>query len=200
MHLLRLRPVLDEFEHVVAENNAARRHRQILPDLEGALVDHRRHARIVDEVGGHVAQTLDDAAAAGLDDALDGRRIGQRITGRQRVGDELPHEVGPLFRARIEARLVDEIVERFRPGEVAAQEHPVERVAGPGGIGEALVVARRLDRRLPGEHQGDLTHQRGLFLEQQHRVRGGFFRELPGRRQHVFAADSDEGIRSEHGP
>ncbi len=71
MHLFLHRPVLDQLEDLAAIDDGARRHGEVLADLELALVDLARHAAVVEQVVDQVLRAVQQAAAAGLHDALE---------------------------------------------------------------------------------------------------------------------------------
>ena len=179
--------VLDQLEHRVAEHHRAGRQRQVAAQLEGARVHLRGHAAVVREVADHVAQAGHQAAAAGLDHALQCARVAdQRVRRRERLRPQRHHELCALAVLRVERRAVHQRGERLRPGEIGLRRAPVEGVRLPRLVGEALVARRGRQLRLARDHGDELAGEGGFLLQHEHRVGGGLARE-PTHRGHEVA-------------
>jgi hypothetical protein len=81
VHLLGDRLVLDQLQHIVAKHHRAFGGAQVLADLERTHVDLARHAAVVHHVLGQVGQAIEQALAAGFEEAFDRRRVGRVLVG-----------------------------------------------------------------------------------------------------------------------
>ncbi|MNF70171.1 hypothetical protein D3C84_520720 [compost metagenome] len=144
VHLLGGGAVLDQFQHVVAENHGPLAGAQALADFEGAHVDLARHAAVVDQVLGQVGEAVEQALAAGLEEAFDRRGVGRAVGRGHGFGHQVDHEVPAADVLIGEVALVYPVVEFLAPRQVGLQVAFVKRVLAPGRIVEATVIACRL--------------------------------------------------------
>lgn len=79
MHLLGDGVVLDQLQHIVAVHHGAFTGAQVLAHLEGVHVHLAGHATVVDQVLGQVGQAIEQALAAGFEEAFDCCRVGQGV-------------------------------------------------------------------------------------------------------------------------
>ena len=87
--LLGRRRVLDQLEHLGAEDHRARRDGQIAAHLECARLDHRRDARRLRHVRSQCPEPAQRAQAAGVHQRLDCGRVQQRIVARRCRSDQV---------------------------------------------------------------------------------------------------------------
>ena len=135
---------MDQLKQFIAENDRTRRGREVLSDLEGAGVDHRRHATILDEVVKIVLQSLPQALAAGIDELAHRRRIGQhRVGGRHRIDQDFRDQMRARLVNLAEACFVDEPADRLAPGKVSLEQSAVQPALLPCRIGKPFVAGLR---------------------------------------------------------
>ncbi len=93
MHLLGDGAVLDKLQYIVAVHHRAFAGAQVLAHFEGVHVHLAGHAAVIDHVLGEVGQAVEQALAAGFEEAFDRCRVGQGIGRRHgfshQVDDEL---------------------------------------------------------------------------------------------------------------
>ena len=82
--LIGLRSILDEFEHLVSHHDVARRHSEIVANLERAEVDLRWNRPTFDGILQEVLVAVEE----GLASAVDGRLYCRRITEQEICGGE----------------------------------------------------------------------------------------------------------------
>ena len=140
VHRLGDRPVLDQFQHVVAEHHGALGGGQVLAHLEGVHVHLARHPAVVHQVLGQVAEAVQQALAAGLEEALDRRRVAQAVGRRHRLGQQVDDELATTDVLRRQVAVADPAVQLLAPGQVGLHVALVQRILAPGRIGKASVV------------------------------------------------------------
>ncbi|MNO71620.1 hypothetical protein D3C76_625380 [compost metagenome] len=96
MDLLGDRLVLDQFQYIVAEYYRAFGHAQALADFERTHVDLARHAAVVHQILGQMREAVEQAFAAGFEEAFDCCGVGRRV-GR---GHGFSHQVDDKVAAR----------------------------------------------------------------------------------------------------
>ena len=152
-HLRRLGGVLDQLEHVGAEHDRARGHRQVGADLERVRLDHRGHPWCGGEVARETTAAVDQVASAGVDDRLEHRGVEQRaVAGGRRLDQVVDDEPHPLVVAPVEVGVVDQATRCRSHRQVGLQCPAEQRVVGPARVGEAPVL---LVRRELGTAQAD---------------------------------------------
>ncbi|MNF72317.1 hypothetical protein D3C84_542890 [compost metagenome] len=85
--------VLDQFQHVVAEHHGAFGRGEVLADLEGIHVHLAGHAAVVHQVLRQVGEAVQQALAAGLEEAFHGSRVGHAVGGRHGFGHQVDDEM-----------------------------------------------------------------------------------------------------------
>ena len=144
VHALGLRRVLDELESLAAVHHGAGRHREILADLELALVDLARHAEIVGEIVDEILQAVEQALAARLGDPLQRARIAeQRIRRRESFGEQLQHEARALAVVGGGVGAIEHAIQHVAPGDEALHEPLVVAALLPDDVAEAAVARDR---------------------------------------------------------
>jgi hypothetical protein len=120
---------------------------------QGLRVGHRGQAAVVPQVAGPVADPAGQVEATGLEGPLDRRGVsGPEVGGRHRAGqqgDREPRLVRILSRL---LRLSCQPVHRLCERQVSLPDSPVDRVLGPGRVGEPPVP---LGRHHGGGAQGN---------------------------------------------
>jgi hypothetical protein len=93
------------------------------------------------QVADKVLEAVQQACAAGVDQALERRRIaGERIGRRHRIDEQRDHETRAIGVALVHRRLVHEAGQRAAPSQVALRQRPVCGALLPGRIGKTLVL------------------------------------------------------------
>jgi hypothetical protein len=154
-HARRRRLVLDELEHLAAEDDLAGRRRQALADAERPAIDLRRQAAVLAQVVREVARAREQALAARRERVPErGRVAGEAVGRRQRLGDERQREATAHAALRIEMDLVHDALDPGAPGEIALHEAAVDRVFTERRVGPASVA--RVGRSLRAA-EGDIA-------------------------------------------
>ncbi len=165
MDLFGRRRILDQLHHFGAPHHLSRSGRQILADLERALVDLADDAVIVDNIFIGVLQPLHQAESARIDGAFDGRGIArERVGRRQRVEDHARNETGAVALHLVEFEIVDPSLRRFLHGEIILHPGAVEWVVAPRGVGETLVLGGGGQVRLAGHDFHHILAKAGHML------------------------------------
>src|SRR5215210_3715480 len=131
--------VLDELDEIVAVDDLARRHGDVLAELEGRGI---RHAEApLFEVSEQVPRSFREARSSGLGDAPEGRGVGEQEVDRRHRVHELPEvEPEPPLLLVVLAVCLLGLVHQVLGGEqIRLLERLVVGVALPLGLGEALV-------------------------------------------------------------
>ena len=127
--------------------------------MKGARVDRRGHAAVVAHVVEQVARAAHQARAAGLEDALERRRVAGRVlvgaSAEVRSAARNRARSGRASRGRSPTAAVD-----LPPSEVELHQPPVGRVVGPGRVLEAPVAARGGDLGAPPRMRADSRARR----------------------------------------
>ena len=192
VHLVRGRRVLDQLQHVVLEDDLARRHGEILADAEGRrvrLADLQQVTRAL-HVGHELLQALDQIGAVGGERLAHHLRIGRGEVRRREGARHLAQVVGgALARAVIEAlRVGERLLRPVRGDEIALLPEIEIGVRRPVGVAKPRVARLRLgdrggllaERAGPGiaPHIHVAAHQLALHLERPRRLRHPLFRHL----------------------
>ncbi|MCY1370461.1 hypothetical protein D9M69_575530 [compost metagenome] len=125
------------------------------------------------QILGQVRETIEQALAAGFEKAFDCRRVGRGVGRRHGFGHEVDHEVPARHIAGAEGALVDPGVEFLAPRQVGLQITFVERVLTPGRIGEATVIAGRLQPGFAKQHVLEFKTKMRDMLDAVHRLPDG---------------------------
>ncbi|MNO75742.1 hypothetical protein D3C76_667990 [compost metagenome] len=191
------RLVLDQLQHFVAEHHRALGGGQVAADLEGRLVHLAGHAAVLDQVLDQLREAVQHALAAGIQQALERRRIGQGVGRRQGVGEQADEELAAAGVLLGQVAAGDPLVQRTGPGQVALHVAAVQRVAAPGRVAEALVACLRLQFRAAQQHVLQLAAQcRGIPGAVQ-RLHQGLAQDLPGAAEQVAAVRSDHRVQGQ---
>ncbi|MCY1345865.1 hypothetical protein D9M69_319340 [compost metagenome] len=221
MHQFGGRLVLDQFQRLVAEHHGALGGGQVAADLEGALVHLAGHAAIADQIPGQVAEAVEQALAAGIQQALERGGVGQGVGRRQGVGEQADDELAAAEFLFGQTRAVEPLVHLAAPGQVDLHVAAEQRALRPGRIAEAAVAGFRLQLRTAqqdvlqlaaqgnrvagaGERAGDRMAQQLLrgaedvaSLRADHGVEvEGVFRRL--LRQKAFLLAHDRNLKAPH--
>ncbi len=141
------RLVLDELQDLGAQHHGAGRRADRLAEAERAAVDRLGHAPVVQDVAGQRPGALGQAGSLGRHRLAQRRRVAeQAVGGGQRVDHLADDEPGPILALVVEAEPADGVVGHRRGPEVALEHPAVERVLGPGRVGEAPVAGLRGSR------------------------------------------------------
>ena len=175
-HLVGGRRVLDQLVERRFVDDLARRHREVLAELERAALG------LGDLPGGDVLEHVGEAAkqilAAALDRLLEHLRVGQREVGRaHRVDEAAGREFHPLAAFGVEPfDLVDRAEQFVGEREVGLADLVEQRVLAPFGRREAAVLGLALRRGLEADHPAPglqaLRPGVGAGAHQRHRVGG----------------------------
>jgi hypothetical protein len=148
-HLLRLRRILDQLHELVAQDHLARRHREVLPDLE--LLESRRSLPLERplHILGEMAQPAQQVAAVLVERLLDELRVRRQVVvRRQHLEAFAHHERHQVLRTRLGPRHVAERVARPVGDREKALRVEVVREAAPlvgreaARVGEPLVAGK----------------------------------------------------------
>ncbi len=174
-HRLGGRRVLDQLEHLVAEDHLAGRGGDVLADDELVVVGlgDAERALAALHVLQHVLQAVDQILAARFDGGANHFRIGQREIGRRQGADELAGvEIGLFPGLLVDARdLVDALLHPTRGEQIRLLDVVEDVVLFPGGILEAPVFLGRFNERLcflTHHAAGRVLPQRHVVLPQGH--------------------------------
>lgn len=187
-------PVLDQLQHVVAENHRTFGGAQALADFEGAHVDLARHAAVVYQVLGQVGEAVEQALATGLEEAFDGGGVGRAVGRGHGFGHQVDHEVPAVDVLLRQVAVADPVVELLAPGQVGLQVAFVERVLAPGRIVEATVIAFGLQLGFAKHHILQLEAEMGHVLDAVDGLFDGLGQHHAGRSKQIFAAQADDRI------
>jgi len=183
MHLLGDRLVLDQLQYVIAKHYRAFGGAQALADFKGAHVDLARHAAVMHHVLGQVGQAIEQALAAGFEEALDCRRVGRAVGGGHGFGHQVDHEVAAtdvLFR---QVAVADPVVQFLAPRQVGLQVAFVQRVLAPGRVVKATVIVFGLQLRFAEHHVLQFNAKMGDVLDAVQRLLDGLGQHHLGRGQ-----------------
>ena len=87
-----------------------------------------------------MAEAVQQALAAGLEEALDRRRVAQAVGRRHRLGQQVDDELATTDVLRRQVAVADPAVQLLAPGQVGLHVALVQRILAPGRIGKASVV------------------------------------------------------------
>ncbi|MCY1294065.1 hypothetical protein D9M70_433470 [compost metagenome] len=182
--------VLDQLQHVIAIDHRAFGGGEVLADLEGVHVHLARHAAVFHQVLGQVGKTVQQALAAGFEEALDRCRVGHAVGGRHGLGHQVDDEVtatGVLFG---EVAVLYPLMQFLAPGKVGLQVALVQRVLAPGRVTETAVVGFRLQAGLAEHHVLQFQAEMGDVFCTVERLLDGLQQHHPRGRQQILAADT----------
>ena len=132
-------------------HHRARSRREILADLELALVHLARHAEIVGEIVDEVLQPVEQALAARLGDPLQGARIAeQRIGRRESLGEQLQHEARAFAILGGGVGTIEYAIQHVAPGDETLHEPLVVAALLPDDVAETPVA--RIGQHLGTAH------------------------------------------------
>ena len=140
MHLLSDRLVLDQLQQIVAENHRTIGGGQAFADLEGVHVDLAGHAAVVDHVLGQVRQAVEQALAAGFEEAFDCGRVGHAVAGGHGFGHQVDHEVATAGILFGQVAVLNPVMQFLAPGQVGLQVTAVQRILAPRRVGKAPIA------------------------------------------------------------
>ncbi|MDT4858522.1 hypothetical protein FQZ97_929950 [compost metagenome] len=149
---LGLRLVLDQFQYLVAEHHRSFAGGQVAADLEGGLVHLAGHAAIADDVLDQVAEAVEQALAAGIQQALERRRVGQGVGRRQGIGQQADDELAAAPFLLGQAAAFQPFVHLAAPGQVDLHVAAEHRALRPGRVAEAAVAGFRLQLGAAQQH------------------------------------------------
>jgi hypothetical protein len=159
-HIRRRRCVLYQLQQFVAEHHPARRGRQAFADLEGALIDHRRHAAILGEIVEVVLQPGPHALAAAVHEFTHRRRIGQHGIGRRhRIDQDFRDQMRPRLVDVAQACLVDKATDGIAPGQIGLEHPAMHRTLFPGGVGKPFVARPRRTLGAAGDDGAEFAQE-----------------------------------------
>ena len=140
--LVGLRCVLDQFEHLGAEHDRARRRGDRLAQGEAAGVDHLRKARCRSQVRCQLLGPAHEAQPCGVDHSLGRGRVDQRdVARRGRLDDVLEEEPHAFAVARVEVGVVEQLLGGMAACQVQLDQPLQQGVLGPRDVGEPAVTA-----------------------------------------------------------
>ncbi len=165
------RIILDQFHHLIAEDDLAGSRRDVLADHELIVIGLTDPERALAplQILEQVLQSVDEVLAAGLDRRADNLGVGHREIRRRHGADELAGvEVDLFLGLRVDIiDLVDALLHPARGQQVRLLDIVENVVLFPGLVLEPLVVAPRLDDRfglLPHHPAGGVLPQRHVVL------------------------------------
>ncbi len=148
---LGLRRILDELHEVVAEHDLPRRHREVLADGERAARHLAGKPPVRGDVVQEVAQSADQAQAAGVERLLPGRRAGpEEVGGREPVHREFGEESDLLALDLVQARGRHHVLDPAPAEQVGLEEHEEGGIARPRRVAEAPILGRGREGSLGG--------------------------------------------------
>ncbi|MNF48295.1 hypothetical protein D3C84_295280 [compost metagenome] len=92
-------------------------------------------------------ESIQNALATGFKETLEGRRVGQGVGRRHRLGQQVDDELATAGILIAEVAATDPVVHFPTPGQVSPHVTTIQRVALPGWLIETLVPRRRLEFR-----------------------------------------------------
>ncbi len=166
------RRVVDQFDQAVAENDLARRHRQILANGKGVGVDHLDVPRL--DVAQEVLETAGEALAAGRHEAFHGHRVEPEEIVRGHHIEPLaqPERGAPAFLVRQAGGLEEHVLEAARERQVPLLDDVPGRCIGPDRIGETDIFRIGYDH-VRRRHAERPPHHVRLQRQQISRQRAG---------------------------
>ncbi|MCY1294755.1 hypothetical protein D9M70_440670 [compost metagenome] len=197
MDLLGAGLVLDQLQQVVAKHHRAFGQRQVLADLEGVHVDLAGHAAVVHQVLGQVAEAVEQALAAGFEEALDRRRVGHAVGRREGLGHQVDDEVAAADVLGRQVAVLDPLVQLLAPGQVGLHVAAVQRVLAPGRVGEAAVAVLRAQLGLAEQDVLQLQAEMGDVPGAVEGLLDGLAENQAGSRENVLAAQAHHRVEVE---
>ena len=152
--------VVDQFDQAVAENDLARRRRQILADDEGVGFDHLDVPRL--DIAHEVPETAGEALAAGRHETLHSHRIEPEVIGRRHHVEPLaqPERGAPALLVRLARRLEVHVLQPVGEGQVPLLDDVPGRGIGPHRIGKAHIIRIGFDHIRRGHAERPPHHVR----------------------------------------
>ncbi|MCY1421528.1 hypothetical protein D9M71_371860 [compost metagenome] len=190
--------VLDQLQQLVAQDHGAGSGGEGAADLEGVLADLAGHAVVVQQVVQQVAQALDQAEPASVEQLLHRQGVEQAVGGRQCVAQLGQDETGAGAVVVAEVAFLDPGAELPLPGEVDLQAAAIEGVVLPGGVGEAAVLRVGLVQGVAEQHPADLAAEGERVACAVHRVPQSVQRQVAYGGKQILAAQSDYGVLCVH--
>ncbi|MNM85645.1 hypothetical protein D3C81_977700 [compost metagenome] len=195
MHLFGDGAVLDQFQHIVAVHHRAFAGAQVLAHFEGIHVHLAGHAAVVDHVLGQVGQAIEQALAAGFEEAFDRSRVGQGIGRRHGLGHQVDDELAAADVLGRQVAVADPVLQLLAPGQVGLQVAAVQRVVAPGRVIEATVVAVRGQAGFAQQHVLQLQAKVSHMLGAVQRLAHGLAQHGACRAQQVLATNADDRVQ-----
>ncbi len=192
------RLVLDQFQHLVAEHHRALRGGEVATDLEGGLVHLAGHAAVVHQVFEQVADAIEQADPAGIEQFLYRQWIDQAVAGCHGVGEQGDEEAGAGAIVAVQVAFVDPGEQLLLPRQVGLQGAPVEGIEAPGWILEAGVLWVRLVQGVAQQHLAQLASEGDQVPRTVQRLAQAVDSQAADRRQQVLAAQADDGALCTH--
>ncbi len=141
VHLLGRGGVVDEFQHLVAEDDIALGVGKVLADLEFRGVDRGRQAAILGHVVEEILQSRHRALAARIQHRLHRRRVEDGIVRRRhRVDKDRGHQPGARGVLPLEFGLGDHVGHRLAPCHIGLRQGFMQVAGLPGRVGEAAIA------------------------------------------------------------
>ena len=192
------RLVLDQFQHLVAEHYRALRGGEVAADLEGGLVHLAGHAAVVHQVFEQVADAIEQADPAGIEQFLYRQWIDQAVAGCHGVGEQGDEEAGAGAIVAVQVAFVDPGEQLLLPRQVGLQGAPVEGIEAPGWILETGVLRVRLVQGVAQQHLAQLASEGDQVPRTVQRLAQAVDGQAADRRQQVLAAQADDGALRTH--
>ncbi|MCY1433816.1 hypothetical protein D9M71_498550 [compost metagenome] len=141
-----------------------------------------------------MGEAVEQALAAGLEEALDRGRVAQGIGRRHGLGQQADDELAAadVFRRQVAAG--DPVLQFAAPGQVGLHVAAVQGVLAPGRVGEAAVVVGWPQLRGAEQDVLQLQAETGDVPGAVQRLLHRLQQYHAGRSQQVLAANADHGV------
>ncbi|MCY1304478.1 hypothetical protein D9M70_542360 [compost metagenome] len=141
-----------------------------------------------------MGQAIEQALAAGLEEALDRRRVAQRVGRRHRLGQQADDELAAADVFRRQVAVGHPVLQFPAPGQVGLHVAAVQRVVAPGRVGETAVFVARAQFRGAEQHVLQFDAEAGRMLGAVERLPDRLQQHHTGRSKQILAAHTDHRI------
>ncbi|MCY1177859.1 hypothetical protein D9M73_181840 [compost metagenome] len=142
-------------------------------------------------------KAIEQALAAGLEEALDCRRVGCAVGRGHGFGHQVDDEVTATDVLVRQVAGIDPVVQFFTPGKVGLQVAAIKRVLAPGRVIEATVVALRLQGRLAEDHVLEFQAEMRDMLGTVQRLANGLAQHHSRRCEQILTAQADHRVQAQ---
>ena len=141
---------------------------------------------------------VDQAAALGLARLAEcGGVAEQRVGRRDGIGRQVGEELRPQAGLVVDVEIVDEAIDLLVEGEVALRQSLIDRMIGPGIVGESPILRSRSDLRGAHRDAGLLGHEVGGTPRNDLGLCGSRAQEAQPGRQDLGRLQADREVRGD---